>query len=103
MFSCEGLDWSRVSCEVRRTGTASTEPSWQNVREVGGVGELDKIYIDEWEKKWDTEEMRSNSRDGELRRTPNTLKRVVSGTALGLATLRIRSIRSEDNASDATR
>ena len=73
------------------------------MREVGGVGELDKTYIDEWEKKWDTEEMRSNSRDGELRRTPNTLKRVVSGTALGLATLRIRSIRSEDNASDATR
>ena len=36
------------------------------VREVGSVGELDKIYINEWEKKCGTEEMRSNSRDSAI-------------------------------------
>jgi len=62
---------------------------------VGGVGEVDRTYIDESEKKCDTEEMRSNSRDGDLRRTPETPERVLSETALALATSRRRSIRSE--------
>jgi hypothetical protein len=65
------------------------------VRGVGGVGEVDKTYIDESEKKCDTEEMRSNSRDGDLRRTPDTPERVLSETALAFATSRRRRIRSE--------
>ena len=65
------------------------------VSEVGGVGEVDKTYIDESEKKCDTEEMRSNSRDGDLRRTPDTPERVLSETALALATSKRRMIRSE--------
>ncbi|KAI0005034.1 hypothetical protein BJV74DRAFT_762782, partial [Russula compacta] len=46
-------------------------------------------------KKWDTEEMRSNSRDGDLRRTPDTPERVLSETALALATSKRRRMRSE--------
>jgi hypothetical protein len=65
------------------------------VNEVGGVGEVDKTYIDESEKKRDTEEMRSNSRDGDFRRTPETPERVLSETALALATSKRRRIRSE--------
>jgi hypothetical protein len=65
------------------------------VSEVGGVGEVKRTYMDESEKKWDREEMRSNSRDGDLRRTPDTPERVLSETALALARSRRRSIRSE--------
>jgi hypothetical protein len=65
------------------------------VAAVGGVGEVDRTYMDESEKKCDIDEMRSNSREGDLRRTPDTPERVLSETALALATSKRRRIRSE--------
>jgi hypothetical protein len=62
---------------------------------VGGVCEVDNTKIDEPEKKWDTDEIRSSSREGDLRRTPDTPERILSETALALATSRRRRIRSE--------
>jgi len=63
-----------VSCEVGRTGTAPTERGLRMVSEVGSVSEVDKTYIDELKKKWGTGEMKSNSREGDLRRAPDTLE-----------------------------
>jgi hypothetical protein len=62
---------------------------------VGGVGEVDKTKMDEPEKKWDTEEIRSSSKEGDLRRTPDTPERVLSETALAFATSKRRRILSE--------
>jgi hypothetical protein len=58
------------------------------------VGEVDKTKMDEPEKKRETEEIRSGSREGDLRRTPDTPERVLSETALALATSKRRRIRS---------
>jgi hypothetical protein len=58
------------------------------------VGEVDKTKMDEPEKKREMEEIRSSSREGDLRRTPDTPERVLSETALALATSKRRRIRS---------
>jgi hypothetical protein len=62
---------------------------------VGGVGDVDKTKMDAPEKKCDTEEIRSSSREGDFRRTPDTPERVLSETALAFATSKRRRIRSE--------
>jgi hypothetical protein len=59
------------------------------------VGEVDKTKMDEPEKKCDTEEIRSSSSEGDFRRTPDTPERVLSETALALATSKRRSVLSE--------
>jgi len=63
-------------------GTAPTERGLRMVSEVGGVGEVEKTYIDESKKKWGTGQMRSHSRNGDLRRTPDTLE-TLNGSYLG--------------------